>query len=370
MSRKGLNKNEQELYVSWEYICKKSFWPNHIAYEGIPYDPNWRTFEGFVKDNWFRAYRAKIKWKNYQRVAPRNGIQGKLKTKTTRFVRYKKELGFFKENTCFTSPSDVMKFHRTTHKYMFEGSLLGTRDIKNILRKRGVDLEMETIVKRLKKGVSLFEPSERYKIKWKGKFRSYVEVAEMEGVDYDLLKSRCLRHDEDIQKAINYCRKYDGYPTFDFEGQQLRQFEICEILSERTNITLNALRHRFQRFGMNIELLTSPLGAKPTIRKVCYAIKDGRELRFDSLAQASEKLNLFSGNISQALNGHSVHCGGYKFRFDGGVYNSSEIVPPEKQLEAARDQHLLNVYGSKALVDTSKTLYLLNKKIKEINGSK
>lgn len=47
MSRKGLNKTEQDLYNSWDYIRKVAFREKCSIYEGVPCQ--WQTFEEFVK---------------------------------------------------------------------------------------------------------------------------------------------------------------------------------------------------------------------------------------------------------------------------------------------------------------------------------
>lgn len=209
MGRQGLNKIQQELYSSWE-LCRKVCRGKGQRYEGVPLQKEWETFDGFYKDNYQRYFRARRKWKNYMRVAarPKDGMTGKLKHRPVRLVRKIKEKGFTKGNTCFSSPSDIMKYHSGKHRYMFENKLLGTRDIKNILKKRGVLIEMESITQRLRLGQSLFEPSVRYPANWKGCYRSYAEVAKMEKISYDLLKKRIFKDGMSFLQALKSCREY------------------------------------------------------------------------------------------------------------------------------------------------------------------
>lgn len=337
MPRKQLNKTERELYSMWDYFRKCCIRTSCSQYEGTPYDKSWLTFEGFIKENWFRYLRAKVKWKNYKRVAlkKRGETPAPLKINNIRLKRKVMELGFTKENTVFTSPSDQMKYFESTHTYMFEGQMLGTRDIKNILKKRGIELSMEQITKRLNSGLDLFAENNHAKIKWKGKYRSYVEIAQMENVQFDMLKKRNYEIN-DIRKALDYCRNWDGFMTYEFEGKDLRKFEICSILSGRTGIAEGTIQGRFTKFGMNLPFLIAPLGAKLTMRKTIYAIKDGVEQKFASIEMASQKLGLTGANISQAVNGKMVHCGGYKFRFEGGQYNTSPVLTMAEQMEGAR----------------------------------
>lgn len=336
MARSGLNKTERELYQMWSFIRKVCFGKG-VLFEGVPCVKEWETFDGFKKANYFRYLRAKVKWKGYKRVSgQRNAATPEpLKLNNVTLKRKVKELGYSLENTVFTSLSDRCKYIDANHKYMFEGQLLGTRDIKNILKKRGIIISMEQITKRLNNGMDLFAPGERFKIKWKGEYRSYVDIAEMEKVSYEMLKRRNYEVN-DIRKALDYCREWDGFPQYEFEGQQLRKMEICKILSDRTGITKGTMNGRFTKFGMNLTMLNLPLGVKITLRKTVYAFKDGIERKFDCIADAARELELSSGNISEAASGKQVHTGGYKFRFEGGQYNSSPIQSMEEQMADAR----------------------------------
>lgn len=339
MPRSNLNKTQKELYSMWDYFRKVCVRKGCAQYEGVPYDAGWLSFDGFVKENSFRYLRAKVKWKNYQRVALRKEGEAPapLKLNNIRLKRKIMEVGFTKENTVFTSPSDMMKYVEFTHKYMFEGKLLGTRDIKNILKKRGINLSMGTITGRLNKGFNLFAENEHSKIKWKGKFRSYVEIAKIEEVSLAMLKKRNLEINN-IRKSLDYCRQWDGYPTYEFEGKNIRKFEICDIISERLKIKDSTIKGRFVKYGMNLKFLTAPLGAKLTMRKNIFAMIDGIEFNFDSIEDAAQKLNFIAGNISQAVNGKTVHCGGVKFRFEGGQYNTSPILTMAEQMAGAREE--------------------------------
>ena len=207
---------------------------------------------------------------------------------------------------------------------MFEGKMLGTRDIQRILKKRGINIGMEAIVHRLKKGFDLFATSERDHIKWKGKFRSFVDIAKMEGIGYGILKHR-FYDCGNIRKAVDISINVKPAKIYDFEGKQLRKFEIVQILAERFGITYKAMLSRVKKRGINsgrfiiTDNIKADKHAKKTLRKCVYAIKDGVEQKFDSIQQAATELHLLSPNVSQAVNGKQVHCGGYKFRVEGGV---------------------------------------------------
>lgn len=229
-------------------------------YKGLPIDEKWFTFEGFVRDNWVRYYRAIIKWRNYQKQAyKRVGDTEKLQNSPIRFIAKVKEKGYTKENTVFTSPSDMTKYVSYTHKYIFEDRLLGTRDIKNILKKRGINISMEQLVRRLKLGYDLFEPCVDNKIKYKGKYLNFVEIAKLENINYDMLKRRYYEL-QDIKKAIEKSRESKPLQRHLFEGKMLLRAEISKIISERLDVKYSYVlyifkKHTFEDYNSAIKFI-------------------------------------------------------------------------------------------------------------------
>lgn len=69
------NPRTAELKRMYDYVRKVCCYTGCKKYEGVPIDDKWKTFDGFLKDNWFRYYRAKIKWKGYKRVVVRKDRQ-------------------------------------------------------------------------------------------------------------------------------------------------------------------------------------------------------------------------------------------------------------------------------------------------------
>lgn len=315
MSLKNLTGVRLQMFNYWEGMMKRTVWKGK-QYEGVFITPEWRDFEFFVKDNYFRYYRAKIKWENYTRKITRDHLQGKLKNTKVWFIRYKKELGYTKENTVFTNPSDATKNASNTHKYMFEDKLLGTRDILNILRKRGINITMETITNRLNAGLDLFAPMKNEKIRWKGKYRSYSEIAEIENIGYNTLKQKYYEY-RDIKEAITIAKQTEPRKLYIFEGKELLQIEICKILEKRTGIKYATISNRFTKYGLDLEKLIARKGYKgygSTAIKV-IAKKDGKMFYFNSIGDAAKELNLHNPLITAQLKGRIAHTGGYTFQY-------------------------------------------------------
>ena len=163
----------------------------------------------------------------------------------------------------------------------------------------------------------------------------------MESVSLGLLKHRNYKVNN-IKKALDYCRQWDGFAEYEFEGKSLRKFEICEILSERTGIRLGTMLGRFTKFGYDLKQLTAKKGEKFSLRKKIYSIKDGIETEYHSIEDASRKLKIGNGNISQAVNGKMVHCHGYKFRYENGQYNTLPIKSEKEKMDEIRGIAKLN----------------------------
>jgi hypothetical protein len=244
-------KRLQNLRYIHKHIKSVSVEKGGKRYEGVPISENWMAFDDFVKDNWFRYYRSIIKWKNYTGLTKDILIHSKV-----RFIRKVRGFGFTKDNTVFTSPSDAMKYYSTTHKYMFEDKLLGTRDIYNILKKRGININMSTVTERLRNGQDLFAPANQEYVKWKGRFRSFAEIAKLENVAHGTLKQLFYRK-KNIGKAVDAARNVKRKQTYLFEGRELTKREICSIIAKRKGLKLATVEARFKSHGMNIAKLQS-----------------------------------------------------------------------------------------------------------------
>lgn len=247
-------KNLTELKRIYHYVRIVTSYLGSKKYEGVPLDENWQDFESFVKDNWFRYYRAKIKWRNYKKVVLRKGRPNKLKVNYICFKRKVKSLGYTKENTVFTSLSDATKYYETTHKYLFEDQLLGTRDIKNILKKRGISVTMETIVSRLNKGDDLFSVTVTDKIRYRGKWMNLKDIADLESIDYEVLKKRYYKKGN-IKGAVDSTKKVKKLVRIEFEGNLLLRAKIFKILSDRSGIKEDTIKIRFRKHGFNYDKL-------------------------------------------------------------------------------------------------------------------
>ncbi len=177
---------KEELKYTWQGIRAVSFNKSGCRYEGVFCE--WDSFEDFYKSNYQRYLRAKRKWKNYKKVTPIDiNNKGKYKLRNVIFIRKVKEKGFTKKNTVFTSLSDRMKYHSPSKKIYIKDSLLGTRDVENILKKKGLPVQMQTIRKRINNGENPFEGENRLaKYKYKGKYSSSLEIAEKEKINLKL----------------------------------------------------------------------------------------------------------------------------------------------------------------------------------------
>jgi hypothetical protein len=274
-------------------------------YEGVYIEDKWITFDGFYSDNIGRYYRAKKKWNNYKRITPINET-AKFKPSHINFIRKVKSLGYTKKNTCFTSASDRMKYHKTSRKIVLESRVLGTRDVKNILEKKGVEVSgINIISQRMRNGLSPFMNENRMKkFTWKGKHLPLHAIAKKENIILSLLRNKIFGEKMSLEKAVDYCRSYKP-PTYLFEGEKLLPNEICKILSDRTGIRETTLRSRFYKWGYDLNKLVieKSINKNAPYPKIVIAEKGNEKIKFNSIREAANKLGISFGNLSDYANG-------------------------------------------------------------------
>lgn len=280
---------------------------NNNRYEGVPINEKWLDFDLFYNDNIKRYIKAKNKWKNYHGVTPKKYS----KAKTGRKIRYIimirkiKANGYFKNNTVFTSISDAMKYWNYTNKYMIENRLLGTRDIQNILKKKGIDKAMNTIAKQRKNGFNIFLPHKKGIYFWKGKYRDLHSISRMEDVNYGQLRQRLYQNDSKLVDEIAYCKGYKE-TKYNFEGKMLFPKEIIDIVHYRTGIKKTTLLGRFYKWGIDnidkFECKKSDNKMSPYPKPVIIK-NDNEEYIFKSVAELCRALGISVGNASNYANG-------------------------------------------------------------------
>lgn len=305
---------KQKLHLVWRQIKSVAINKHSKRFEGVFITDKWLTFDGYYKDNIGRYYKAVNKWKNYKRIT--NEKSANPRQVLIDFIRKEKSKGYTKKNTCFTSPSDRMKFHISSYKVYLDDKVIGTRDVKNILKKRGVDIKTTLpISNRIKNGLSPFITENRLKkYLWNGKYMPLHEIASIENVKLSHLKNRIKR--ENPVSAVNSCRSYTP-PTHSFEGKQLLPNEICKILSERTGIKESTLLRRFYHWGYDIDKLTIERSSNKhaPYPKIIIAQKGDVILQFNSIREAAKSLGIHSGNLSTYANGKRTgKLKGYTFK--------------------------------------------------------
>lgn len=322
------NKRLIALKDLWRKVKRISTGIGTKIYEGVPIDKNWSTYDGFFKDNYYRYYRALVKWKNYKRciVKPKRGLTGTLKKTPVQFVRKIKSVGFTKENTVFTSCSDAKKFLHRSKKIMFDDKLLGTRDVSNILKKRGINANPDLIAKRIRTGDDIFGVNVKQRVRYKNKFRSLPQIAAMNCISVNALKNH-YKISGDIKKAISEAKRWKGFKKYLFESKYLTAREICAILSKRTGVKVDTLAIRFRKYGFDLNKILMRFRSKENSSLVIPVVaeKDGKIVIFRSFKEAATSLNIKPSNISLAVNGKIKQCKGYKFYKDEREKETKEV---------------------------------------------
>lgn len=278
--------------------------------DGSLMEEGWKDFDVFYKDNYRKYYRAKRKWKNYRRLT--GDVGAELKVNPVHLIRKIPDKGFFVKNLVFTSVADKMKYFKSSKNIFLDNKRLGTRDVKNLLKKRGINLTITNIALRINEGRSVFGINRLKKWKWKGLYFSLEEIAVKENVKYTLLQNRVFIQGEPLGKAIIYCKNWVK-TLYDYEGKMLTPTEIIRILSKKYNIPEITLCHRFYSWGYDVDRITKKSENKFVPYKKPIVVKKGNtEVVFDSTLATSKALNISVAQITNVVRGVGNHVNGYK----------------------------------------------------------
>jgi len=199
--------------------------------------------------------------------------------------------------------------------------MLSVRNVKNILDKKGISIAPSNIHDRLKNGKPIFSVKKRQIYKWKSRYRSLREIAEMEGVKYSQLGSRVHKNKESVKVALKSCRDYDE-PLYEFEGKMLYPKEICTILSDRSGISFKIMINRFYMWDFDIEKMIKLKSDNihAPYEKEIIVIKEGLKAKFVSIKEAMNILKIPSSTISVSASGRGKGkqlqgCRGYYFNY-------------------------------------------------------
>lgn len=296
---------KDELKAIWKTVCSVSRNKANKKYEGVPCE--WKDFDDFYKCNYQRYYKAKKKWENYKRIVSKPELRKTdYEVRNICFIRKVKEKGYTKSNTVFTSLSDRMKFHKTSKKIILNGTILGTRDIKNILSKKGIPVSgINVISKRMADGLSPFMKENRLKkFKHNGSFKSLKDIANEIGVKYSLLSNKIFKDKMDLCSAIDFCKQYKE-PTYHFEGNELYPQQIAEIIGARIGVNPKTILSRFYSNDCDISKITylkSNSKFAPYKKKVS-ATKGDECLIFNSISDLCKELKLNRPSVNNYLKG-------------------------------------------------------------------
>ncbi len=310
-------KPKEHLYLKWKFMISVAVWKGQRS-EDVFIEPFWIEFDGFYKANRDRYYRAKRKWKNYKYFAHVYKEPG-YRQDLVSFTRKVKSLGYTKENTVFTSLADRMKYYKGSKQIIFanSGALLGTRDVSNLLRKKGITLSVENVNARINRGADIFQTNRLAKYKWKGKYMSLGAVCEKEKIAHTVMGNRIYHDKLPLKKAIELARKsHRNY--YQYKGKKYSITDLLKVLSRDFNIKITTLENRFYRFGYDLDKMINLPENKfnPSPKKVVLC-KNGMHFKFDSIRDASKFVNRNRSGLSMLLNhGRGKTIAGYTAYFD------------------------------------------------------
>lgn len=234
------------LKGAWYSFAGRPFNPNDRRYNpDLEVHPPWK--ESF--DNFY--YDVIEDYKKFCAEFPEEYED--LKTRHSWFSRIDKNEGWTPENTKFMTPAFCVRHKDSVHKVIRDGRMATAQMIVDELESKGINVNVATILKRMRENRGLTKPSEQAKYKFAGEYYSLVALAEILDFDYDYVKKRINRDDESLKEAI---KSYNNYRSYSYKDKKhLIQKEFIEFLCDETGLPRNKVSYRVKKGWSRDEIL-------------------------------------------------------------------------------------------------------------------
>jgi len=217
---------------------------------------------------------------------------------------------------------------------------------------------------------------------WKGEYRSFVDIAKLESIGYDVLK-KAFYKSRDIKQAVDYAKNtfsVKDHIKYEYNGKMYNLSQITSVISKDTGHTTETIKGRIKA-GWTIEdAIATPKYKLCSTKQNSYREKIGAQVKIFDLndtllyecntyGEAAQYLNTKQTNIVSTCNMSGIFQGKYKIR--------SKISSPEKKEFLRKQQKSknelwcrinysskeLNSLASKRCKELTKTLYYKKNKV-------
>jgi hypothetical protein len=183
---------------------------------------------------------------------------------------------------------------------------------------------------------------------WKDEYRSFVDIAKLESISYDVLKKEFYQS-KDMEKAVNYAKKAPSLKDnvkYEYKGLMYNQKDYCELIAKDTGLTFGAVKSRVKAKWSLDDIISTPkyklskktrkeYGEKMGAQVKIYDLDDNLLFECNTYNEAAKLLGTSQSNIVNTCMRFGVFGNKYKIRSKSSSLEKKELL--NKQVKANND---------------------------------
>lgn len=195
---------------------------------------------------------------------------------------------------------------------------------------------------------------------WKGEYRSFVDIAKLESIGYDVLK-KAFYKSRDIKQAVDYAKNtysIKDYAKYEYKGALYNQSQFCKILAKDTGLTAVTIQGRIKAGWTIDEIVSTPVNKSCERVQKQYNAKMGAQVKiydldgnllqqFDTYNEAAKFLGTSQTNVVSTCMRFGIFQGKYKIRSKSSSLEKKES--DKKKRKSKNDKWCRVVYPTPEL---------------------
>lgn len=195
---------------------------------------------------------------------------------------------------------------------------------------------------------------------WKGQYCSFVDIAKLESISYDVLKKAFYKL-RDLEKAVDYAKNtfsFKDHIKYEYNGKMYNLSQIASVISKDTGHTIETIKGRIKA-GWTIEdAIATPKYKLCSKKQDSYKEKQGAQVKIYDLddnllyecntyGEAAKFLNAKQSSIIQTCMRYGIFQGKYKIRSKSSSLDKKES--DKKKRKSKNDKWCRVVYPTPEL---------------------
>jgi hypothetical protein len=195
---------------------------------------------------------------------------------------------------------------------------------------------------------------------WKGQYCSFVDIAKLESIGYDVLK-KAFYKSRDIKQAVDYAKNtfsFKDHIKYEYNGKMYNLSQVASVISKDTGHTIETIKGRIKA-GWTIEdIIATPKYKLCSKKQDSYREKQGAQVKIYDLTdtllyecntygEAAKFLNAKQSSIIQTCMRSGIFQSKYKIRSKSSSLEKKES--DKKKRKSKNDKWCRVVYPTPEL---------------------